>query len=476
MGSKPSAQRQIIVPYPSENGQNCPGENTDYTVYTDSGNREDSSFGDPLLVTAIDFGTTYSGSVFCFKGYKNRILAGTQGFYQDDERIPTVILLNPDQTFNSFGYEAQDTYSKLKEEKAQYFYFEHFKMALYKNMESSSNTTTLMDIRGRRVKAKDIFVMLIKNLLHLAMDIVKGLQTRDIAWIVTIPASWSESSRKLVQDSVLSVGIEDKNLHFVLEPHAAAVYCMNVDTSSTSSPMSRPPKELHSELADTAEETGITVGDKCIILDIGGGSTDIWVYEVEGQNELKEMHKATEEIGGNSVNSEFIELMKGLVGEPVWSDFQEDYTGSYYTLMRDFDRKKRSFSNDVDSVTMSLENELLHVLKETTGDTLSDVITMIGADDKIKFKSHLNKVTLDKETMEELFEKSVDAIVQLIEKTLRVCQKWSVHTMFMVGGFSESPYLREIIRSKFSEIRVVFPDDAKLVVLRGAVILGYQSQ
>jgi molecular chaperone DnaK (HSP70) len=272
------------------------------------------------------------------------------------------------------------------------------------------------------------------------------------------------------------VGIEDKNLHFVLEPHAAAVYCMNVDTSSTSSPMSRSPKELHSELADTAEETGITAGDKCIILDIGGGSTDIWVYEVEGQNELKEMHKATEEIGGNSVNSEFIELMKGLVGEPVWSDFQENYTGSYYTLMRDFDRKKRSFSDDVDSVTMSLENELLQVLKETTGDTLSDVITMIGADDKIKFKSHLNKVTLDKETMEELFEKSVEAIVQLIEKTLRVCQKWSVHTMFMVGGFSESPYLREIIRSKFSEIRVVFPDDAKLAVLRGAVLLGYQSQ
>ena len=451
MGSKPSSQRKIIVPDQSKGEQN----GTDDTVQTNNRNENDLSFGKPLLVTAIDFGTTYSGYVFCFKAYREKILTGNQGYMQEDERVPTIVLLNPDQTFNSFGYEARETYSKLGEEKANYFYFEHFKMAMYKNMKSSSeaNTAVITDIRGKQVKAQDILVMLIENLLYLAMDTANRLQKEDITWIITIPAMWSDLAKEIVKRSALSVGIADKNLHFVLEPHAAAVYCMQ--------------DRLHAK-SDHA-------GKKCILLDIGGCSTDVWVYEVKGENAFEEIHKATEEIGGQSVNDGFIELMEGLVGETVWSEFRENHRYSYNTIMSDFDRKKRSFSNEDATVTMSIEKELLDVLEENTGETLSDVIKKIGADEKIQFKSKFNKLVLDKETIEELFEKSVDDILEIVEKTLNDCKKWNIHTMFVVGGFSESPYLREIIKSKINNTRVVFLADAKLAVLKGAVMMGYKS-
>ena len=46
--------------------------------------------------------------------------------------VPTVLLLKPDQTFHSFGYEAMNYYKRLSEdEKTRWYYFEKFKLTLY---------------------------------------------------------------------------------------------------------------------------------------------------------------------------------------------------------------------------------------------------------------------------------------------------------------------------------------------------------
>ena len=47
-------------------------------------------------------------------------------------KTPTCLLLNPDKSFNSFGYEAQDRFAELEDKETQeYFYFEKFKMILH---------------------------------------------------------------------------------------------------------------------------------------------------------------------------------------------------------------------------------------------------------------------------------------------------------------------------------------------------------
>ncbi|XP_045178417.2 heat shock 70 kDa protein 12A-like [Mercenaria mercenaria] len=474
MGSKPSSQRGIIiVPDTSDNEHNQPGE-----IIEESGNANDAiilerpdykldpDFRDPLLVIAIDFGTTYSGYAFAFKGYKGKIFTANHGFTQEDDRVPTIVLLNPDKTFNSFGYEAQETYSKLNEEKVNYFYFEHFKIALSKTTDQS-NKAEIRDSNGRPVDAKHIFVMLIENLLELAMDIAKGLRKGDISWIITIPATWSDLAKRTIRESVLSAGIEKRNLRFVLEPYAAALYCMQMNLSTGIG--------ISSEYEPTSAEDQFVESNKYIIADIGGGTSDVWVFEVLGERELKELHRATEEIGGHSVNSEFSDLIATLVGETVWSKFVNNHTASYQDFMRNFERKKKSFSSEKEAVTMSVENALLDVLANTTGETFQEVVEKIGANDKVLFKPQFNKLTLDKETMEELFEPSLNGILRLLEETLDTCQEWSVHTLFLVGGYSESPYLREKIISKFSHVRVVFHEDAKLAVLKGAVMMGYKA-
>ena len=98
---------------------------------------------DYLFVAAIDFGTTYSGYAFSsrddFKEVPLKIKAN-QAWNAGSQRhlslkTPTCLLLDDKEEFVSFGYEAENMYSDIVIDRKQneYFFFQRFKMQLYKN-------------------------------------------------------------------------------------------------------------------------------------------------------------------------------------------------------------------------------------------------------------------------------------------------------------------------------------------------------
>ena len=89
------------------------------------------------LVAAIDFGTTYSGYVFSLahdelKFYGPQIWNSGHGV-MSSQKTPTSLLLNPDETFNSFGFEAEDKFAELvaDENHHDFYFFHRFKMELH---------------------------------------------------------------------------------------------------------------------------------------------------------------------------------------------------------------------------------------------------------------------------------------------------------------------------------------------------------
>lgn len=89
-------------------------------------------------MVAIDFGTTYSGFAFSFikdQGkdaiFMNKDWINEQG--SRTSKTPTCLLLRPDLSFDSFGYEAIEKYAGLEDEseEKEYLFFKHFKMALH---------------------------------------------------------------------------------------------------------------------------------------------------------------------------------------------------------------------------------------------------------------------------------------------------------------------------------------------------------
>ena len=92
-------------------------------------------------VVAIDFGTTYSGFAFSFSDQNGQGGIHTKMNWGENKELdrsgtpktPTTILLLPNKNFDSFGYDADDTYVNLKPgDDKQYYYFKHFKMELHK--------------------------------------------------------------------------------------------------------------------------------------------------------------------------------------------------------------------------------------------------------------------------------------------------------------------------------------------------------
>lgn len=99
------------------------------------------------VVAAIDLGTTYSGYAFSEK--KSWIDVQCSQWCNGSImslKTPTVLLLNPDQSFLAFGYEAENLISEqiddldldegrktLKYNKDEYYYFHRFKMLVFEN-------------------------------------------------------------------------------------------------------------------------------------------------------------------------------------------------------------------------------------------------------------------------------------------------------------------------------------------------------
>ena len=93
--------------------------------------------GQTQVVVAIDFGTTYSGYAYAFRSspediHLMRNPEGGQSVGAVSYKVPTILLLNEQGKFHSFGYEARETYHNLDaEDSRQWLYFEKFKMELH---------------------------------------------------------------------------------------------------------------------------------------------------------------------------------------------------------------------------------------------------------------------------------------------------------------------------------------------------------
>lgn len=105
---------------------------------------------DCLLVAAIDFGTTYSGYAFGMVGdLENNPMKihANQTWVSGQKNLlslktPTCLLLDENQKFKSFGYEAENQYNNIMmdEETESFYYFYRFKMNLHENEVPLSHT------------------------------------------------------------------------------------------------------------------------------------------------------------------------------------------------------------------------------------------------------------------------------------------------------------------------------------------------
>ena len=87
-------------------------------------------------IAAIDFGTTNCSVAYILKGDKQFMKLTLDGSHT---RVPNAILIERGSNkVNSFGYRAQERFTRIKNKPKNLIYFERMKMILYRTEVSQS--------------------------------------------------------------------------------------------------------------------------------------------------------------------------------------------------------------------------------------------------------------------------------------------------------------------------------------------------
>ncbi|XP_060571962.1 heat shock 70 kDa protein 12A-like [Ruditapes philippinarum] len=416
-----------------------------------------------LLVAAIDFGTTYSGYAFSFRDKPNDIhtnpnwVAGSEKLMS--LKCPSSVLLKPDKTFHSFGFEAENKYSDLAEDAKHHgwYLFRRFKMILYETTNLQLDTL-IEDISGMKMPAIDIFA---HSMSFLKNHLWKTLQSRvceiletDIQYVITVPAIWDPKAKQFMRRAAYKAGIPNEQISFALEPEAASLWCQ---------------VETDDKLSSLSEQL-----TKYMVIDLGGGTADITVHQKMDDGSLKEIHKASGGAwGGNEVDKNYLQLLENIVQAAAMDKFKREEMIDYFDLLRDFETKKRSITRDNEGkITFKLP---LSLCKLAELDGIKMATKRARLHDKTKYSWIGDKLRIEKVAAKALFTLPIEMLINHVKKMFEQPEIQDIEAILLVGGFSECDLVTEAFEQSFPDKRLLILKEAGLAVLKGAVHFGHHS-
>lgn len=426
-------------------------------------------------VAAIDFGTCLSGYALSkYDDYKKDALRivhkqcwNKSAKNKDIPKTPTCLLLDKNKKLVSFGYDAIEFLSlaELKDQQDDYFLFKNFKMCLYKP-KTPLMEMTIPDIQGRHVAASTIFAASLKAIKMKLLDTLyvqdKFASTSEIRWVVTVPAIWPDDARTFMRNAAKEAGIPWDQLVLALEPEAASIYCQHLEIERSKS---------------SAEGFQMfEPGTKYIVLDVGGGTTDITVHEKQ-EIGVKELDKAGGcGVGGRNVDKAIMEMFDRLFQGLIRKHLKQENPTEYLAIYKEFEDVKKSITSDrTGNIRIPLPCMMLDdYCRKHLQKTLHQVVHEWNDNPK---NTHLqicnDKLLIAVDYLRLLFEPSIGEIIKQLSDVVR---KNEISLIVLVGGFANCELFSEKVKADFKQKKVIVPDNANLAILKGAVMFGHNSE
>jgi len=414
------------------------------------GGKLDNSPGCAPVTVGIDLGTTYFGWAYKFRNEKEIIFS---------KREPTCLLLNPDNTFSALGKKAMDTFYKLNAtDQEKYTFFSQFKMRLY-DTKKLSRDTELKDENGKTLKAMEIFITTfaqIKDQILQKLNQARAgeITINDVLWMITIPAIWTDEARQFMSEAARKAGLTRTRL--VLEPEAAALYVIGKTL------------EFDRKSGTTAR---FQVGKKYIVADLGGGTVDMCAHEILEGDHLRELYRATGDYaGGTTVTNKILDFFQKFLG--TFGKIKKLNPFSYFTFLKSVEKNKCSFTPSTQDLQIHLHPEQVSISEQHAGKPLEKAIAESEFSNTVSYKKEQQCVKIDKSVVEKFFDKSVNTIINSLNEILEKCRADNITTLLLVGGYSESEYVRNKIEKRFRSMKVISVEDGRYAVVKGAVLMG----
>lgn len=432
--------------------------------------------GNSLFVVGIDFGTTYSGYAFAskddFKADPPKISTNIwQGSKLLSLKAPTAVLLNKNQDFEAFGYEAEKKFSELlaDEEQDDYYYFHQFKMLLHNNNQRIQRSTKITDYTGKSMEAIKVFSLVIKFLKEQLINKIKDrlknkndVNVDDLYFVLTVPAIWDDPAKQFMREAAETAGIAKEKLAIALEPEAASIFCQKLKADRI---------ETGSDFSETVKS-----GMKYMVIDLGGGTADITVHQRQSDGSLHEvMPPSGGPWGGKSIDEAFYNFLVNICSKQVMEGLKQGELEDYVDLFEEFETKKRSIKTDQkNKVVITLPVALIELVKNKHK-KFDTAVENSRYKDGVNFNKQ--KLHISPEVFRGLFKSTIDELIKHIRKLLNNDKLSGLNTILMVGGFSECELIQDAVRAEIgAPRRLIIPEEAGLAVLKGAVLFGHQPR
>ncbi|RGB28799.1 hypothetical protein C1646_767346 [Rhizophagus diaphanus] len=352
--------------------------------------------GDEIrVVVGLDFGTTYSGFSYCHIASPDNIVTyvewpknlgnfKTNTVLQYDDKNEKVV---------SWGLPALvKRPSQKMQNRNETEPVELFKLHLG---DLSEDLKPKLPKGIDHEKAITNYLRVIKKLIKETIEArFQGINFhKHVLLVLTVPTEYSEIDKAIMRKCALNAGL--KNLQFTTEPEAAAIYCMQ---------------------SSLKENDLLTSGTTFMIVDCGGGTVDLTIHKLIGNNQLSEVTEGTGDFCGSTfIDDEFINFLCKKLGDSAINSFRDDYYSQFQYMIQEFCQRGTKA----------------------------------------------------------MFDPVINQIIKLIHLQLSNARE-ECCAMFLVGGFSESKYLQTRIKREFqNQINVIsIPRQPTAVTSRGATLYG----
>ncbi|KAF8151658.1 hypothetical protein B0H34DRAFT_810676 [Crassisporium funariophilum] len=404
----------------------------------------------PVLVVAIDIGTTYSAVSFCisYKGKPPDFVEVNNWPKQafPDAKIPSVLYYDHLNTPRLCGPEAEDEDSLINAEEQHWMKAEWWKLLLrpdYLPMPDEHVRCPLPPGLNVDNIFRDFFAYIMK---HIQKFIAKSYQSGDKHWeqlsasmfvVLTTPNGWEGKHQNRMREAAVNSGLVDEKgrdrVRFVSEGEAA----------------------MHHALSSSRSHDWFTIGDVILVCDTGGGTTDIGIYSLCNLAPLR-----LEEISGPRcfvAGGIFVNMAAKKFMEQRLKGTNLSSPETIESALRNFERfAKRQFSGQEDYSFVKLENT-----------SQSDAAHGISR----------GRLKISCAEMSSFFDRCVQIVLQGLEESIFAGGP-IVNKVIVVGGFADSPYVLSKIEDwcRQRNISVKKPDGpTSKVIAHGALRWHIQS-
>ena len=410
-------------------------------------------------------------SVFCAMEFGASTCSCSLAFQHDPSNVLTIplspdiknryrqltcILFDKEQNYNSFGFEAEEKYSTIKNQK-DWFFFKDYKKALY--VKSVLNRkTTINDTLGRKFA---LFKVIRETLKYLKTEMSEYFNSRssytlnqfESRYILTVPETWTDSVRRFVEDATQEAGIPREQLILCNEAEAITLYCQSIPCQTLAGTLR---VESNSLSFDRRRRYVVVIG--------GNQRVYFTAINVDSAGHVEDSQDMGSCEWGISVACEsFSKFLHDAFGDKAMTEAKTSEKEELYELMNDFKWKSHSLSlkseiNRKETFKIPLA---LRMSARQTAFKFDNVVTFVG-----------NKMRISHKKMLDFHTKSLKQIANHLSTRLSRGSFIDVSTIILVEEYSECLVLQEYIADKFPSKTIVVPEMPSEAVLRGAIRFG----